>query len=312
MAKKLLISVISLIIIAFVIVVIVFNEQEYTSNLFYMDTYISVKVLTSKYKSNVILNDIDKIFNKYENMTNRYSDSELSKINNKVGTFEISNELSDMIKISLEWYNKSNGLFNINIGNIVDVWKKYRTNKNGVPTVDELNLDINIDNISLYGNKITVKNANIDLGALVKGYVTNELKSYLKSKNIKKYVINAGGNVIVGNKKNDYKIGIQNPDGGLLTTVNVNNKCVVTSGGYERYYEYNGVRYHHIINPFTKFPSNYMKSVTVISKDCTKADIMSTTLFLMTIEDGKKLAESNNVKVIWYSNDNEIIEENYE
>ena len=182
MAKKLLISVISLIIIAFVIVVIVFNEQEYTSNLFYMDTYISVKVTTSKYKSNVILNDIDKIFNKYENMTNRYSDSELSKINNKVGTFEISNELSDMIKISLEWYNKSNGLFNINIGNIVDVWKKYRTNKNGVPTVDELNLDINIDNISLYGNKITVKNANIDLGALVKGYVTNELKSELSSK----------------------------------------------------------------------------------------------------------------------------------
>ena len=117
-----------------------------------------------------------------------------------------------------------------------------------------------------------------------------------------------GATIIVGNKINQYKIGIENPDGGLLKTIKVNNKCIVTSGGSERFYEYNGIKYHHIIDPNTKFPANHMKSVTIISEDCAKADFMSTTLFLMDIESGKAFAKENNVDVIWYSLDNKMVE----
>lgn len=286
----------------------VYKEDEYSENLFYMDTYISVKLITTESKAKKALKDIDEIFKKYDSITDRYKESELSNINNVVGTYSISNELRDVLKENILWYEKSNHLFNFNIGNLVDVWKKYRENKNGVPKEGELDVDIDVQNIQLNGNQVTVNNANIDLGASVKGIVTKIIGQYLEDAKIINYIINAGGNVIVGNKINQYKIGIENPDGGLLKTIKVNNKCIVTSGGSERFYEYNGIKYHHIIDPNTKFPANHMKSVTIISEDCAKADFMSTTLFLMDIESGKAFAKENNVDVIWYSLDNKMVE----
>ena len=83
---------------------------------------------------------------------------------------------------------------------------------------------------------------------------------------------------------------------------------VVTSGGYARYYEYNGKRYHHIINPKTQFPPEYSKSVTVITEDSSLGDILSTILFLMPIEEGQEfISEFENVDVIWYTNENKIV-----
>lgn len=312
--KKVLISVLFILFIVVSIIFSIFKEDVYSANLFYMDTYINVKVVTTKSKGEKALKDIENIFKKYENLTNRYSESELSKINNKVGTFEVSEELFDILKVSVDWYYKSDGLFNVNIGNIVDVWKRYRENKNGVPSLSELDQDISIENIKFEDNKVIVNNANIDLGAIVKGYVTNVIKEYLEENEIKNYIVNAGGNVLVGEKKDKFKVGIENPDGGILEVLNINNSCIVTSGGKERYYEYDGVKYHHIIDPVTKYPANHMKSVTVITDDCTKADILSTTLFLMPIEDGIKFIEDD-VDVLWYSNDNKIIKSegfNYE
>ncbi len=298
-------------ILFFLIVIYIFSiykESEYSENLFYMDTYINVKLITTESKAKKALTEIDNIFKKYDAMTDRYKESELSNINKKIGTFEISNELKDILEENISWYEKSDHLFNINIGNLVDIWKKYRENKNGIPSSEELNVDTSMEDIKLNGNEITVNNANIDLGASVKGIVTKIIGQYLKEQNISNYIVNAGGNVIVGNKSGGYRIGIENPDGGLLKTIKVNNMCVVTSGGSERFYEYNGVKYHHIIDPNTKFPANHVKSVTIVTEDCSKADIMSTTLFLMDIEKGKNLAKENNVDVIWYSLDNRIIE----
>ena len=131
----------------------------------------------------------------------------------------------------------------------------------------------------------------------------------MSDKKINKYIINAGGNVVVGKKNPYYKIGIEDADNtsNIIDVVNKNNVCVVTSGGYRRFYTYNGKKYHHIIDPNTNFPTEYMKSVTIISSDCTLADALSTTLFLMDIESGKEFIKKYDVDVIWYSNDNEVI-----
>ena len=310
--KKILIYVFSLILLSALIILNIFKEQTYLKNMFYMDTYISVEV-TSRNKAKALkaIDEIENIFKKYDSITNRYdTNSEIYKINNKVGTFEISHELYDILKYSIDFYSNSNGLFNINMGSVIDVWKKYRDSSIGIPTKEELNKDTNINNIKLLSNnKVYVNNANIDLGAIVKGYVTNLCKEYLSDKKINKYIINAGGNVVVGKKNPYYKIGIEDADNtsNIIDVVNKNNVCVVTSGGYRRFYTYNGKKYHHIIDPNTNFPTEYMKSVTIISSGCTLADALSTTLFLMDIESGKEFIKKYDVDVIWYSNDNEVI-----
>ena len=199
------------------------------------------------------------------------------------------------------------------MGNVIDIWKSYIESEEGIPEESELEeaKDKYIE-IVLKDGKIKNNHPNIDLGAISKGYTTKEVGKYLKSVGINKYLINAGGNVLVGDnyKDNKYKIGIEDPDdkNDIITIVTGNNIAVVTSGGYERFYEYDGKRYSHIIDPNTLYPSEYMKSVTIISKDSAQADILSTTLFLMDIEDGQEYINNlDNVEAIWYTNDNELV-----
>lgn len=297
--------------------------QEVSRNLFYMDTYINVKVYTKdKEKAQKILNEVDKIYSDYHNLTDRYNSYEgivnLYTINNnnlKTKSLTIDEKLYKLLQFGIESYDKSNKLLDINLGHVIDVWKKYRENKNGIPTTEELKKSgsTNIKDIKLLdNNQIENDHPSIDLGALVKGYVTQLAADYLKDNGFDKFLINAGGNVIVGNHyANDlYKIGIETPtsSGGIYDIVKCTNKAITTSGNYERFYEYNGVLYHHIIDPNTLFPTQYMKSVTVITDDGAIGDMLSTTLFLMSIEDGKKYLKENFplVEAIWYGMDDQI------
>ena len=131
---------------------------------------------------------------------------------------------------------------------------------------------------------------------------------YLENEGINKYLINAGGNVKVGSsyKSDGYAVGIEEPfnTSKIYKVLHVENESVVTSGSYQRYYEYNGKNYNHIINPKTLFPDNYTKSVTVITKDSKKADILSTYLFLLPIDDGLEYVNNlDDVEAIWYSDE---------
>ena len=288
------------------------GKQEYSKNLFYMDTIINVKLYNiSENKANETFEEIENIYKEYEQLTNFYDEnSELSKLNKDVN-YEISDELFELIKFGYEWDIKTNGLLNINIGNLTKVWHDFRENPVSLPDVS----DIKIEHLKLENNKILNDKVSIDLGAITKGYVTEKVGKYLEDNGINYYLINAGGNVKVGkSNKGYYNIGIASPiSDETFEIVKDENISVVTSGGYERFYEYDGVRYHHIINPNTKYPADYMKSVTVIGKDSGLCDILSTTLFLMDIDDGKEFIKDYDVKVIWFTNDDEIIKsDNYE
>lgn len=288
------------------------GKQEYSKNLFYMDTVINIKLYNvNENKANEAFDYLDNLYQKYENLTDFYdSDSELSKLNNDVN-YEISSELLDLIKIGYEWDIKTNGLLNVNIGNLTKIWHDFRENPVNLPNLD----DIKIESLKMENDKILNDKVNIDLGAIVKGYVTEKAGNYLESIGIDYYLINAGGNVKAGkSNKGYYNIGIASPiSNETFEIVKDKNISVVTSGGYERFYEYNGVMYHHIIDPNTLYPANNMKSVTVIGKDSGLCDILSTTLFLMDIDEGKDFIKNYDVKVIWFTNDNQVIKsDNYE
>ena len=288
------------------------GKQEYSKNLFYMDTIINIKLYNvSETKANEAFDYLDKLYQKYEELTDFYdSNSELSKLNNDVN-YEISDELLELIKIGYEWDIKTDGLLNINIGNLTKIWHDFRENPVSLPNLD----DVKIESLKMENDKILNDKVNIDLGAIVKGYVTEKAGNYLKNIGIDYYLINAGGNVKAGkSNKGYYNIGIASPiSNETFEIVKAENISVVTSGGYERFYEYNGVMYHHIIDPNTLYPANNMKSVTVIGKDSGLCDILSTTLFLMDIDKGKEFIKDYDVKVIWFTNENQIIKsDNYE
>lgn len=291
------------------------NIKEYAKSMFYMDTYINVKVYSNK-DANDILNKIDNLYKEYNDLCDKYNlvDKNLYYINHNSGDIKIDSRLYDVISYGYSWYKKSSGLLNINMGSIIDIWNTYRENGNGIPTLDELKNSgsYDIDDIRLLENNTIKGNTNIDLGAIAKGYVTELASNLLEDNGYKKYIINAGGNVVVGDYYNNtgtYKIGIQSPfeESSLIGTVKLTNKALVTSGGYERYYEYNGVKYHHIIDPNTLFSPNYMSSVTVVGNSSKEADALSTTLFLMSIEDGQEFIKDYDVEVIWITLDGKEI-----
>ena len=283
------------------------NQEYYSKNLFYMDTVINIKIYdNNEEKVNKAFEEIETLYQKYENLTNFYDEnSELSKLNNDINT-DISDELWQLIKIGVDWYDKSNGLLNINIGNLTKIWHDFRENPQELPEVE----NIEISKINIENDQITNDKVSIDLGSIAKGYVTELAGNYLEENGLEYYIINAGGNVKTGKShKGYYNIGIASPinQNETFEIVKGENISVVTSGGYERFYEYKGVLYHHIIDPNTKYPANNMKSVTVIGKNSGVCDALSTILFLMDVDEGKKFIKDYDVDVIWFTNDNEII-----
>jgi len=318
--KKILISIILILII---VIGLHFSNYSklYEKDYYYMDTYINVKIYSNNSKKvNKAFEEIDKIYNEYHKLTDRYNSyqgiTNLYTINNNVLNneyLEIDEELYNLIKYGINMYNLSNGKIDISMGNVIDVWKGYRESGLGIPTLEELkyvNYN-NIDQIELKDNKIKNNNLNIDLGSISKGYTTKIVGEYLNSIGLNKYLINAGGNVLAGTsyKKDKYKIGLENPNNpnDIFKIINIENKAVITSGGYNRYYEYNGIRYHHIIDPNTLFPANNMKSVTVITSDSAYGDFLSTYLFLLPVEDGMEYVNKlEDVEAIWYLNDDTI------
>ena len=119
------------------------------------------------------------------------------------------------------------------------------------------------------------------MGAVAKGYIADKLAEYFREKGVEKAIIDLGGNVVL---IGEYKVGIRSPFNPeeIFATITAKDKSAVTSGAYQRYFEYEGKRYHHIIDPRTGYPSDSgIASVTVISPSSMQADALSTAIFVM-------------------------------
>ncbi len=160
---------------------------------------------------------------------------------------------------------------------------------------------INYENIKVDGNKLTFakEGMGLDLGAIAKGYIADKMKEFLVSKGVKSATINLGGNVLCIGKKPDntpFRIGIQKPFADrseTITVLDIEDKSVVSSGIYERYFEKDGTFYHHILNPDTGYPyNNHLVSVTIISDQSVDGDGLSTSCFALGLEKGLELINS--------------------
>ena len=220
-----------------------------------------------------------------------------------------SSLLKDMLTKVLELKEETNGYFNPFIGRLTHKWKDAIKNNNVLSSTEieeELSL-MNNTTISFDGDIIKLEGqGNIDLGAFAKGYALEWAKNYLEEKKVDKYYINCGSSSIyVANK--ELNISLSKPySNDSILDFKASNIGIATSSPKYQYSVINGEKYHHLINPFTGYPSNIYDSVNVIGNNNMKNDIYSTAFFSMSVDDVKEFVKDKDINVILYK-DNEII-----
>lgn len=251
--------------------------------------------------------------------SSKLEDSDISRINASPGSpVRVHAETIDLIEKGLFYSRLSDGKFDITVGKLTRLWD-FHAETPKLPDADAIAAAIQtIDyrNVTVSGEEVTLTNpdAALDLGGIAKGYIADKMKEYLLSEGITSGLINLGGNVLTIGTKEDgsaYSIGIQRPfdeTGAPAAIVSVKDQTVVTSGIYERYFEQDGIRYHHILDTDTGYPyENELLSVSIICSNSADGDGLSTSCFALGLEKGMELIESlEDTEAIFITSDQEI------
>lgn len=269
---------------------------------------------------------VDALLRDYHRMFDIYYEyagiNNLKTVNQNAGVapVQVDERLIDFLLYAKEIYTMTAGTVNIAMGSVLSLWHDARESgmddpENAVlPSLDALTeaaKHTDIDRLIIDQEAGTVYLADpdmsLDVGALGKGYATEQAAQLLISRGATSYVLNIGGNIrAIGEKVTGegWVTGITNPDKtsdeSFVCRVSIKDTSLVTSGDYERYYVVDGRKYHHVIDPKTLMPATYFSSVSIFTKDSGLADALSTALFCMSYEDGRALIESlGDVEVIW-------------
>ena len=246
-------------------------------------------------------------------------DSEIYELARCAGEWiEVSPETSEVLALAVEYYELSGGYFDVTAAPLVKLW-----NINGggyYPKHSEIEFAVScVDGSALCIEdgraRLAHENMSADLGGIAKGYIADKVKEHLVELGVKSAVIDLGGNVLLVGGKTDgsaFNVGVKNPlekDGEMLAVVQSSDESLVTSGIYERYFEHEGKQYHHILDPFTGYPSESdLAGVTVISEKSADGDALSTTCMLLGSDASIELIESiDGVEALFVTRSGEII-----
>lgn len=250
------------------------------------------------------------------------SQSEIAAINENAGVqpVEVSQRTFDLLQRAKELSEQSDGAFDITIAPVVELWG-ITSDHPHVPTDEELaqamalmgleDLVLDEEACTAY---LTRPGMAIDLGGIAKGWTADQLREYARELGAERGYVSLGGNLMIIGERPDgdpFKFGLRDPQGDASTylgTVTLEDGCTMaTTGGYERYFEEDGIRYHHVLDTRTGYPADSdLLSVAVISKDGTLADYLSTTLFVQGLEAAKAAAGSEDYALVMVDQENNV------
>lgn len=300
------------------------SDKIITRTDFLLDTFVSV-TLYGESDETLLEKPFERIKELEKQLTAYDSASDLGLIKENAGiqAITVSEDTFKIIAESLNYSKLSQGKFDVTINPLVDLWGIHSPEVRNPPkeeAIAEAIAKIDFEKIELdEGQKtvyLTEPGMSLNLGAIAKGYIADEMMSVLKDQSVKHALINLGGNVLVlGGKDNKtpFGIGVEdplNPGQGYLGVVSMVTGSVVTSGNYERYFtDVEGRRYHHILDPDTGYPTETgINQVTVLTSESIDADALSTTLFLLGAKEGMALVKSlDQVEAIFVTETNDII-----
>lgn len=240
---------------------------------------------------------LDKCFEYISQKNKEFSatdpSSALYKLNQ--GETTISEDLQSLIDFGKDFGNKHPEFFSIYLNPLVNAWD-IKNNTGNIPDIADAMTEVKLKK-------------SINLGAAAKGYIADNLVNILSANGVSSAMINLGGNAYAMGKKptgENWKIGIQSPadENKLVGIITAENLAVITSGDYQRYFEKDGIRYHHIFDPKTGYPANSgLRAVTVICENALLADALSTAAFVAGLEDGIELLKEYNAQGIFITDD---------
>lgn len=266
------------------------STEPVSQEIFAMDTYMTVTAYGDNAQKGVT-DAIAEIERLDDLLSIGKEDSEISKLN-KSGSAALSDDTAVMVTKALDLYKSTGGAFDITVLPLMELWG-FTTQDYYVPTEAEIQSTlqrVGADKLTWDESTKTLTlgdNQEIDLGGIAKGFTSSRIMEIFKKDGVTCGMVSLGGNVhLLGTKQDgsEWRVGIQDPDNtdDMLGVLEADDCAVITSGAYERNFEKDGVTYHHIIDPATGKPSNSgLTSVTIVSKDGTLADGLSTSLFVM-------------------------------
>ena len=281
------------------------NAQPISKTSFFFNTVITITFYSQS--DAAYFTDVENLCRKYENMLSRTVEgSDIYNINHSEGDCcEVNEETAALISEALSYCELTEGQVDITIAPLMDLWnftgeeeEKHAPSKEDI---EALLPHVDYRNVVVEGNCVTLTDpeAEIDLGFIAKGYIADKCKELLINKGVKSAIINLGGNVaVIGNKPDGsaYSVGVRKPfgnEGEYIDTVSISDTSFVSSGIYERCFTEGDNFYHHILDPHTGYPvENSLTQVSVLCKDSTRADALSTTLLLLGKDDGLALIDS--------------------
>lgn len=266
---------------------------------FAMDTYHVLQADADEAvlrKAEQRLNELEQVFSRTR------AEAELAKLNaaGSMAKDEVSEELWTVLSASKTFAEETDSAFDPTLGCLVDLWDvgSQTPHVPDAQAIQKAQTACGIDKL-LLGETVTLKDGmQLDLGAIAKGYAADQLAELLRQEGVENALLSLGGNVYAMGSKDGkpFRVGIADPrrEEQLLGSLTVQDEAVVTSGDYQRYFEQNGVRYHHILDGQTGAPAESdLMAVTVVAQSAMRADAYSTALFVLGVEEGLALVEQD-------------------
>lgn len=297
------------------------GRAESSSDFYAMDTFMSVTVYGSKQETAQALTaSIEQEINALDRALSRHrTESEISALNAAEGmVVTVSDETYAAIERAVQFAEWTDGAYDPTTAPLSDLWG-IGTEAPAVPAqadIDDALTRVGWQNIELFpDNRVCLHNgAQLDLGGIGKGWATDKVHALCADTPGVSVLARLGGNILgygenPNSKEGTWNIGVADPDdqANVVAAVAVRDESVVTSGDYERFFEQDGRRYHHIFDPETGYPADSgLRSVTVVSADSTEADALTTALFVMGLDKGMAFAREHELKAIFVTSDKQI------
>lgn len=291
---------------------------------FMMDTIINLRIYDTT-DENILDIAMDRLKEIEERMSATIESSDISQINANAGIkpVQVHEDVYYVLETAKHYATLSNGAYEPTIGPLVDLWNinDDERERDSIPSNEEVEKAlefVNYNDLKLMEDNYVFlkrKGMKLDLGGIVKGYGADEVKRIFAENGVKSAIIDLGGNIyVMGDKGNGtpWKIGVTNPfepSGRFTGMLELTDSSIITSGDYERYFIYNGKRYHHIIDSKTGYPSDgEVSGVSIISEKGIDGDALSTTLFILGVDKGLELIENmDGIEAIFVTKDKKVI-----
>ncbi|UHJ59585.1 FAD:protein FMN transferase [Vibrio furnissii] len=257
--------------------------------------------------------EVDRLLEEVNDQMSTYrQDSELSRFNQYQGTdaFEVSTQTATVVKEAMRLSTLTEGALDVTVGPLVNLWGfGPEARPEVVPTDAELadrKANTGIHHLTVNGNSLSkdLPHLYVDLSTIAKGWGVDVVANYIESQGIHNYMVEVGGEIRLKGLNRDnvpWRIAVEKPtvdERSIQEIIEPGDMAIATSGDYRNYFERDGVRYSHIINPQTGRPiHNRVVSVTVLDKSCMTADGLATGLMVLGDEKGIEIAEQNHIPV---------------